>query len=155
MFVQPAGGWVTSSVFDAKLTASDGAANDLFGWSVAVDADTIVASALADQHGAVNQGSAYVFVRPLSGWAGFQTENAKLTASDAGAGDFFNESEAAYVFNLNTLTGLSLDMDGSATTRYSPFFKIRQWRSFGVPPTITVEGVTKTGDVETAMEMSE
>jgi hypothetical protein len=67
----------------------------------------------------------------------------------AGAGDFFNEAEAAYVFNLNPGTGLTFDMDGSvANPRYSPFFKIRQWRSFVVPPSITVEGVTRTRGID-------
>ena len=63
------------------------------------------------------------------------------------AGDFFNESEAAYVFDLNPATGLSFDLDGSGTTRYSPFFKIRQWRSPNAPQTISVDGLTKTRDV--------
>ena len=63
-------------------------------------------------------------------------------------GDFFNESEAAYAFDLNPSTGLDFNLDGSATTRYSPFFKIRQWRSAVAPQTITVGGVTKTRDVD-------
>ena len=63
-------------------------------------------------------------------------------------GDFFNESEAAYVFDLDPSTGLDFNLDGSATTRYSPFFKIRQWRSAVAPQTITVGGVTKTRDVD-------
>ena len=63
-------------------------------------------------------------------------------------GDFFNESEAAYAFDLNPSTGLDFNLDGSATTRYSPFFKIRQWRSAVAPQTITVGGVTKRRDVD-------
>jgi len=61
-------------------------------------------------------------------------------------GDFFNESEAAYVFDLDPMTGLTFDIDGSAT-RYSPFFKIRQWQSMSPPATITVESVTKVRNV--------
>ena len=57
----------------------------------------------------------------------------------AGAGDFFNESEAAYAFNLNPATGLTLALDGSGTTRYSPFFKIREWRSFVEAPNVTFD----------------
>jgi hypothetical protein len=63
-------------------------------------------------------------------------------------GDFFNESEAAYVFDLDPTTGLTFDIDGGATTRYAPFFKIRGWRALAVPETVTVEGVTKTLNVE-------
>ena len=46
----------------AKLTASDGAAGDLLGESVAIDGDTIVAGAPGDDVGATSdQGSASVF----------------------------------------------------------------------------------------------
>jgi uncharacterized protein (TIGR03437 family) len=47
----------------AKLTASDGAANDLFGSAVAISGDTVVVGAFLDDVGPnVDQGSAYVFV---------------------------------------------------------------------------------------------
>ena len=56
---------------DARLTASDGATNDFFGASVAVDGDTVVVGAFNDDVGSgPGQGSAYVFVRPVGGWAG-------------------------------------------------------------------------------------
>ena len=71
----------------AELTASDGAANDQLGFSIAVADDTVVVGAPYDMVGANgNQGSAYVFVKPPSGWADM-TETAKLTASDGMAGD--------------------------------------------------------------------
>jgi hypothetical protein len=69
----------------AKLTASDGAANDVFGWSVAVSSDTIVVGAYGDD----NKGSAYIFVKPSGGWSGLVTETAKLVASDGAASDLF------------------------------------------------------------------
>jgi hypothetical protein len=69
----------------AKLTASDGAANDVFGWAVAVSSDTIVVGAYGDD----NKGSAYVFVKPSGGWSGTLTETAKLVASDGAASDLF------------------------------------------------------------------
>ena len=43
---------------------------------------------------------------------------------------FFNEAEAAYVFDLDPASGLTFAMDGSTTTRQYPFFKIRRWQSF-------------------------
>jgi len=55
------------------------------------------------------------------------------------AGDFFNESEAAYVYDLNPATGLTFTLDGSTTTRYSPFFKIRRWQSFSETPGVTFD----------------
>jgi hypothetical protein len=49
----------------AKLTASDGAAYDEFGASVAISGDTVVVGAV---FGNADQGSAYVFVKPTGGW---------------------------------------------------------------------------------------
>lgn len=73
----------------AKLTASDGAANDLFGTSVAVSGDTAIIGAYSDAVGANSlQGSAYVFVRSGTTW----TEQAKLVASDGALGDQFGIS---------------------------------------------------------------
>jgi hypothetical protein len=62
--------------------------------------------------------------------------------------DFYNESEGAYAFNLDPVSGLDFDLDGSATTRYRPFFKIRQWRSLGRPASMTLEGIPLTADVD-------
>jgi len=62
--------------------------------------------------------------------------------------DFFNESEAAYTFDLNPATGLTFDMDGFTTTRFDPFFKIRQWRSVVGPPSVTLEGTPLVRDVD-------
>jgi len=74
-----------------QLTASDGAANDFFGASVAISGETIVASIKDDDVGANDaQGSAYVFVRAGAVWS----EQQKLTASDGAAGDFFGTSVA-------------------------------------------------------------
>ncbi len=64
----------------AKLTSSDGAASDSFGARVAIDGDTIVASAVNDQVGEnPGQGSVYTFART---GAAARTETAKLTTSD-------------------------------------------------------------------------
>ena len=76
----------------AKLTASDGAAGDLLGGSVAIDGDTIVAGTPGDAAGAnLGQGSAYTFART---GAAARTETAKLTASEGAAGDILGSSVA-------------------------------------------------------------
>ena len=73
----------------AKLIATDGAANDGFGVSVTISGDTIVVGVLQDAIGAnLSQGSAYVFVRSGVSWA----QQAKLTASDGAANDTFGAS---------------------------------------------------------------
>ncbi len=72
-----------------KLTSSDGAAGDVFGYSVSISGDTIVVGAyLADVGANADQGAAYVFTRSSGTW----TQQAKLTASDGAAGDFFGWS---------------------------------------------------------------
>ena len=100
----------------AKLTASDAASSDRFGYSVAIDGNTIVVGAY--RKGSWT-GAAYVF-RTTDGGATY-VELAKLTAADAASGDSFGYSvavagdtvvvgtyskEAVYVF---------LTTDGGAT----------------------------------------
>ena len=75
----------TSWTEQAKLTASDGAADDRFGLSVSVSGDTAVVGAFWDDDNGSDSGSAYVFVRSSGVW----TQRQKLTASDAAAGDSF------------------------------------------------------------------
>ena len=95
----------------AKLTPSDGAAYDEFGWNaVAVDGGTIVVGAYADGD---TKGAAYVFSRPASGWA-TATETAKLTASNAATGDYFGHSVAVDEDKDTIVVGASGD-DGSST----------------------------------------
>jgi hypothetical protein len=82
VFVRSAGTWAQQQ----KLAASDAAANDNFGASVAVSGDTAVVGAPFDDIAAgTDAGSAYVFVRSAGTWA----QQQKLAASDADAGDRF------------------------------------------------------------------
>ena len=75
----------------AKLTASDAAKDDYFGYSVAIDGATIVVGAY--YYGSNNwKGSTYVFQTSDGGATYGQV--AKLTASDAAAGDYFGWSVA-------------------------------------------------------------
>ena len=84
VFTQPAAGW-TSMIQTATLTASDGAADDEFGCSVAIDGDAVVVgSPDATVDGNFAAGAAYVFVEPAAGWASM-TQTAELTASDGAA----------------------------------------------------------------------
>jgi hypothetical protein len=75
----------------ARLLANFGAANDYFGYSVAISGNTVLAGAYADDAGAsTDQGSAYVFVRNGTTW----TQQAQLLAADGAAGDYFGISVA-------------------------------------------------------------
>jgi hypothetical protein len=64
-------------------------------------------------------------------------------SQNTSGGDDFNEAEAAYVLTLdpNPGQGLTFEIDRSAgTPRYTPFFKIRQWRSFQETPVVRLNG---------------
>ncbi len=87
VFIRSGGVWTQQ----AKLTASDGAAGDEFGRSVAISGETAIVGAGLDDVGANgNQGSAYVFILSGGVWA----EQAKQTASDGAAFDLFGVSVA-------------------------------------------------------------
>jgi hypothetical protein len=109
----------------AKITASDGAENDRFGYSVAIGSDRIVVGAYSDSVGAnTRQGSAYIF--DLDG-----TQLTKITASDGAASDQFGNSVAigsdrivvgAYGNNDNGSGSYSgsvyvFDLDGTQLTK--------------------------------------
>jgi len=82
-------GAITQNV---KLTASDGAPNDLFGISVSLSGRIGLVGASGDDIGTqLDQGSAYVF-RSLDTATGTITQNVKLTASDGAASDQFGIS---------------------------------------------------------------
>lgn len=71
-----------------KVTAPDGAANDLFGYSVSVSGDTALVGAHGDDDRGTGSGSAYIFSRAGSAWGFVQ----KITASDGAAWDSFGRS---------------------------------------------------------------
>jgi len=76
----------------AKLIASDGAVEDLFGYSVSLSGGIGLVGAYDDDIlNNNNQGSAYVF-RNLDTAAGAVTESVKLTASDGATNDNFGYS---------------------------------------------------------------
>jgi hypothetical protein len=94
VFVKPSGGWVNMTQ-TAKLTASDGAAFDEFGFSVAISVDTVAVGPRDASVSQSLQGAAYVFVKPVGGWTDM-TESAKLLASDAVGSDYLGWSIAVY-----------------------------------------------------------
>jgi len=75
---------------EVKLTASDGAERDSFGLSVAISGDYAVVGAHLNDDTGSQSGSAYIFKHDGAAW----TEQAKITASDGVAGDFFGVSVA-------------------------------------------------------------
>ncbi len=94
-----------------QVVAEDAAVLDNFGFSVALDADTLVVGAHKDDDGGSNSGSAYIFDRD-SGGEGNWGQAAKLTADDAAAHDLFGCSVA--VAGDTVIVGASQDDDAGS-----------------------------------------
>lgn len=87
VFVRSGSNWTQQQ----QLSATDGAADDQFGHSVAVIGESAVVGAWMDDVGsAIDQGSAYIFVRSGTTWA----QEQQVTATDGAAGDQFGTSVA-------------------------------------------------------------
>ena len=98
-----------------KLVASDPAADDQFGLSVAISGETVVVGAPFDDGAAGNgQGAAYVFVRNGVVWS----QQQKLEPSDASVLDQFGNSvaisEDTIVVGAPFDNGTAVDDQGSA-----------------------------------------
>ena len=89
----------------AKLTASDRATGDKFGWSVGLYGDDAIVGASEDDDRGMESGSAYVFVRTGTVWS----QQAKLTASDGDINDAFGL--AADISASGVLVGAPMDDD--------------------------------------------
>jgi len=81
VFARSAGSWVLQQT----LSAGDPGSNATFGWWIALSGDVGVVGAPDDSQAGFSAGAAHVFVRVGGTW----TEQQKLLASDAQAGDTF------------------------------------------------------------------
>ncbi|MET0625434.1 MAG: Calx-beta domain-containing protein [Pyrinomonadaceae bacterium] len=94
------------SVISATLQPGSGSVGDRFGAFVDVSGNTVVVSASADDDKGTNAGAAYVFVRDANGqWS----EQQKLTAGDARAGDRFGFAASAVYGNTIVVGAFSQD----------------------------------------------
>jgi len=92
IFVKPASGW-TDMTQTAEITASDGSAGDYFGSAVFTNGYALlVGAANATVSNKGQQGAAYIFLKPATGWQNTSKFKAKLTAADGSTGYFFGNS---------------------------------------------------------------
>lgn len=84
VFVYSGSAWTQQQ----KLTASDAAADDEFGISVAISGDYAIVGAHHDDDNGLDSGSAYIFHRSGSSWS----QQTKIKPGDGAAGDKFGRS---------------------------------------------------------------
>ena len=115
VFVRIAASWT----HQATLSASDGAANDNFGFSVAITGDTIVVGAPGGGVVTTTPGAAYVYFRSGTSW----TEQQKLTASDGATRDRFGQTVA--ISEDTVVVGATLDDIGVDSDQGSAYVFVR------------------------------
>jgi len=151
IFVKPVGGWVDSTQ-TAKLTASDAAVDDFFGHSVSISGDNAIVGALGDDNAGSRSGSAYIFVKPVGGWAD-STQTAKITASDAAADDEFGRSVS--ISGDTAVVGAHFDDDAGEKSGSAYVFStttvintdIDDNLDLGPDDSVIVDGATVNGNI--------
>lgn len=110
VFKESGGTWIQTQ----KITADDGAYDDLFGTSAAVSGDTLVVGApgATINPDANHQGAAYIFTNNNGTW----TQQQKLAASNGAEYDLF---------------GKSLAIDGATALIGSPYTNVNGYPGFG------------------------
>jgi len=130
----PAPPLVLLALQQAQLTATDGAANDSFGWRVALSGDSaLVGVPGADVGNSIDQGTAYVFMRSGGAWS-LQT---KLTAADGAAGDEFGHDVA--LDGDIALVGAAGDDVGSSIDQGSAYVFVRSGSTWSQQTKLTAD----------------
>ncbi|MFQ5613515.1 MAG: hypothetical protein ACE5H9_15430 [Anaerolineae bacterium] len=109
-----------------KLIANDAAMYDIFGYALSIAENSVVVGAWGKSDAGSSSGAAYVFQQ---GEAGVDDWNqvAKLTASDAAAGDVFGWSVA--ISNNTAVIGAPYDADDGSDSGSAYVFQVTQLQS--------------------------
>ena len=102
-----------------KLTASDAAPGDQYGWSVALEGDTAVVGARFDDEEGFNSGSVYIYTHSDGVW----NEQQKLTASDGAEKDQYGTSVALAVDTV--LIGSPFSDDNGTNSGIKTLFVVK------------------------------
>lgn len=100
-----------------RITASDGDWEDSFGYAVSIDGDYAMIGAAGDGN---FQGSAYIFHRTNGNW----TQQAKLTANDGEALDYFGYSVS--ISESYAIVGAVFDNIGGNINQGSAYMYVRE-----------------------------
>ena len=139
VFTESNGSW--SQV--QKLTGSDGAANDSFGESVAIDpvafdhSTALVGAYGATVNGHSGQGAAYIFTRSAGTWS----ERQKLFAADGGTN--YNFGNAVALNGTRALIGADVSTVGNNTSQGKAYVFVGSGANWSLLDTIVAsDGVT-------------
>jgi hypothetical protein len=136
VFTRSGGTWSQQ----AKLIASDGNGFDLFGDSVALSGNTALVGAWANDDSGHSSGSAYIFTRSGSTWS----QQAKLTAADSAADDFFGHSVA--LSGDTALVGAPFDDDNGTDSGSAYVFALADNDDNGITNWVSIQGNVRTVD---------
>ena len=124
----------TGWTMEARLTANDGAASDLFGFAVALDGDTALIGAYqADINGSGDQGAAYIFSNNGLSW----NQTTKLAAAGGSAGDEFGAAVA--LDGSTALVGVPLDDIGGNADQGAVYVFTQQGSNWNESALLTAE----------------
>lgn len=135
VWTEPTGGWQTTSKFAAELTSSDETADCFFGNSVGISGSTVVVGDVYANIGTnVNQGAAYVYVKPTSGWATTSAYTGKLTVKTGKQWDDFGQSVA---ISTNTIAVGATGVNSEAGAAYVFVEPTTGWTTMTQTATLT------------------
>ena len=97
----------TATTQQQKIQASDAASSDYFGYSAAIDGNTAIVGAYAEDAGGTDAGAAYIFTRSGTTWS----QQQKIEGSDIDGGDAFGYSVA--ISGDTAIVGAYLEGSGS------------------------------------------
>ena len=133
VFKKPDTGW-TDMTQTAKLTASDGAAGDMFGRSVSVSGDYLVIGANIGDGNVSDSGAAYFFTYS----EGTVLANDTDAEDDQFTAEEVTGPEHASAFTINTDGTFTYVHDGSETTTDSFTYRVYDGTAYSDPVTVTI-----------------
>ncbi len=127
IFIRTENSWTEQGI----LIASDGATNDYFGCSVAINGDYIIIGAYGDMVDTdINEGSAYIFIRSGATW----TQQSKLTESSPWYNNKFGYSVSIY--GIYAIVGAY----GYGVNQGIAYIYLRSGSSWALQNSLTVSG---------------
>ena len=144
IFTRRARNWVQR----AKLGADNPTKADNFGYSVAIDRNTVIVGVPKDDEAGRDTGSAYIFFREGVGWK----KQAKLVASDLAGGDSFGES--VFIHGNTAVVGANGHTHGGARFGGAAYVFVRTGNRWAEQDKLVVAETAKADRFGSSVSMS-